>query len=287
MNKQIFYILILILASFSVIYADEVEVNTTIPKEIGAGNRFNINVFINKKDLKSFARLQLDIPHGFKATEKVSSNGDFKYENDQVTIFWIELPDEEYFSVTIQIDVAPNMQGYYVVSGKFSFVEDKINKSLEIYPHVITVKPKGSESEGFNILTPQNQSDSIDIQTISCIRQEPYLSNENVVIINILVTKADLNKFGKIEEHIPPGFTPESIKSRNAIFVYNSKARIIKFMWMNLPEEPQFLVSYKLIPENEIPERVLTITGTFSYAENKASKTVDIEEKNIDLDKGE
>lgn len=272
------------MASFTVLKADEIEVNTTIPKEIEAGGRFNINVFINKSDLKNFARLQLDLPHGFTATEKVSSNGDFKFENGQVTIFWIELPDEEYYTVTIQIDVAPNMQGYYVISGKFSFIDEKINKSLEVYPHVITVKPKGSDSEGFNILTSQSQADSINLQAISCIRQEPYLSNNKVVIVNLLLTKSDLNKFGKIEEHIPPGYSPESIKSRNAFFVYNSKSRIIKFMWMNLPDEPQFVVSYKLIPENEIPDRVLTITGTFSYAHNKASKTVDIEEKNIELD---
>lgn len=284
MIKLASYIILFVLTSFSALKAGEIEVNTTIPKEIEAGGRFNINVFINKSDLKSFARLQLDLPHGFTALEKISSNGDFKYDNNQITIFWIQLPDEEYYTVTIQIDVAPNMQGFYVISGKFSFIEEKINKSLEIYPHVITVKPKGSDSEGFNILTKEIQSDSVDFQTIRCIRQEPYLSNDNIVIVNLLLTKSDLNKYGKIEEHIPPGYKPESIKSRNAIFVYNNKSRVVKFMWMNLPEDKQFLVSYKLIPESTVPERKLTITGTFSYAEDKSSKTIDIEEKNIELD---
>ncbi|NOZ45711.1 MAG: hypothetical protein GXO79_02910 [Chlorobi bacterium] len=279
------YIFISMLFIFLVIEtkAQNIEVSTNIPKEIIAGHQFNINVFIDKSDVKSFARLQIDLPHGFMATEKISSNGNFKFENDKITLFWIELPVEERFNVSIQIDVAPNMLGYYVISGEFSFVENGINKSLEVYPHVITVKPKGSDSEGFNVLTVKHKADSLKNQTISCIRQEPYLSKENVVIVNLLVTKQDLNKFGKIEEHIPFGYTPETIKSKNAIFVFNKKSRTIKFMWMNLPEEPQFVVSYKLIPEKGIPERMLTITGTFSYAENKTGKTIDIVEKNIEI----
>jgi len=271
--------------NFSIILGqtEEVSVDMKMPKEIIAGHRFTINVFIHKEDLKSFARLQLDLPTGFKATEKISANADFKVELEKITFFWIELPVEQDFMVSVQIDVAPNMQGYYVVSGKFSFVEENVNKSLEIYPNVITVKPKGSENEGFNILTPKTDSTTNEYDAIGCIRQEPYLSSENVVIVNLLVNKGNLNKFGKVEEQIPPGFTPESITSKNAIFVFNNNSRTVKFMWMNLPEESQFVVSYKLIPDQQIPERVLTITGTFSYAENKESKTVDTIEKDIDL----
>ena len=58
----------------------------------------------------------------------------------------------------------------------------------------------------------------------------------------------------------------------------------MKFLWMNLPDEPQFVISYKLIPEGEIPERLLTIMGSFSYAEDNESKTIDIIEDTIELD---
>ena len=151
--------------------------------------------------------------------------------------------------------------------------------------HVITVKPRDSESSQFNIITKNSIVDSTSIENVSCLRQEPYLSNENVVIVNLLVTKRDLHKFGKIEERIPIGFTPENISSKNAIFVYNSNSHVVKFMWMNLPDVPQFVVSYKLIPEKKVPERVLTITGTFTYAEDRASKTLNTTEENIEIEK--
>ena len=52
---------------------------------------------------------------------------------------------------------------------------------------------------------------------------------------------------------------------------------------MNMPPESQFVVSYKLIPEGEIPDQAFIITGTFSYAENERTKTINIAERAVDL----
>ena len=53
---------------------------------------------------------------------------------------------------------------------------------------------------------------------------------------------------------------------------------------MNMPSESQFVVSYKLIPEGEIPDQAFVITGTFSYAENERTKTLNIADREVDLD---
>ena len=71
-------------------FTQPVVVSANIPKEIGAGKRFNINLFIDKQDVESFARLQLNLPHGFTATEKISYNGDFIFGNNKVAIFWLD-----------------------------------------------------------------------------------------------------------------------------------------------------------------------------------------------------
>ena len=52
---------------------------------------------------------------------------------------------------------------------------------------------------------------------------------------------------------------------------------------MTLPPEPQFVVSYKLVPINEIPDQAFIISGTFSYDENERTKVIDILERNIDI----
>ena len=99
-------------------------------------------------------------------------------------------------------------------------------------------------------------------------------------IVNLLINKGNLSDFGKIQEQIPRGYIAKSIKSKNSIFTF--KNSIIKFLWMNMPPEEQFVVSYKLVPEDEIPDQAFIISGTFSYAENERTKVINIAERNID-----
>ena len=99
----------------------------------------------------------------------------------------------------------------------------------------------------------------------------------------MLVTKGGLSKFGKIQEQIPVGYKAVSLKTKNSIFVYNSRSRTVKFMWMNLPTEQQYIVSYKLMPQSGVADGAFIITGKFFYAENNSSKEIEVVERNIDF----
>ena len=112
------------------------------------------------------------------------------------------------------------------------------------------------------------------------------MNENNEVIVNLLINKGELNGFGKVQEQIPVGYRAESIKSKNSIFTY--KNHIVKFLWMNMPNssgDDNFVVSYKLIPEGEIPDEEFQIVGTFSYAESDRTKTINIAERSVDLEK--
>jgi hypothetical protein len=124
---------------------------------------------------------------------------------------------------------------------------------------------------------------NVSLKNIDCIRQKPFLNENNEVIINLLINKGDIDKFGKIQEQVPVGYNAISIKSKNSIFTF--KNHIVKFMWMNMPSNRQFTVSYKLVPINGIPDQAFLIVGTFSYAENERTKVIDIAERNIDVSK--
>ena len=58
--------------------------------------------------------------------------------------------------------------------------------------------------------------------------------------------KKDMNKFAKIEEKIPEGFEARSMESADGLFTF--KDGIAKYVWMNLPEDQGFKISYRLIP---------------------------------------
>ena len=51
---------------------------------------------------------------------------------------------------------------------------------------------------------------------------------------------------------------------------------------MNLPADPYFVVSYKLVPTEGVSEKP-NMTGTFSYIENDNTLSIDIVEKDVSL----
>lgn len=81
-------------------------------------------------------------------------------------------------------------------------------------------------------------------------------------LVEVNVRKGDVQGFSKLELTLPDGFiaTPADIKGASFTFS-GDKA---KFVWMNLPEESLFKVSYYLESEPGV-EGAYEIKGTFSY----------------------
>jgi hypothetical protein len=81
-------------------------------------------------------------------------------------------------------------------------------------------------------------------------------------LVEVNVRKGDVQGFSKLELTLPDGFvaTPGDIKGASFTFS-GDKA---KFVWMNLPEEDLFKVSYYLESEPGV-EGAYEIKGTFSY----------------------
>jgi hypothetical protein len=80
-----------------------------------------------------------------------------------------------------------------------------------------------------------------------------------------------MKKLGKLEESIPAGYLPENINGNGAIFSY--REGLVKYIWMNFPEDSVFEVSYKLVPlEGTSLSVVPAVTGEFSYMQDDVSK---------------
>jgi hypothetical protein len=254
--------------------------------EIEAGKEFTVEITLDKGDLSSFSRYQANIPAGLIAKPIQSANGEFKFEDKKVKIVWLRLPSEEQITFKYAVKVDQRLKGNFDLSGSFSYIENnerksvnvpsksiKINPSAEIDPRLI-VDIKDFEKSIIPNLTPS--------QDVACIRQTPKISkNSDEIIINLLVNKANREKFAKIEEIIPNGYIAENVNSQSGIFIF--KNQTVKFLWMNLPPEDYFVVSYKLIPKPEIKNRQPAIKGVFSYIEGEATRNINIVQKDADL----
>jgi len=115
---------------------------------------------------------------------------------------------------------------------------------------------------------------------VRCIRQRPYQAESSKeYIVNLLVNKGDKEKFAKIQEQIPQGYRAVEEKGQGAIFTF--KDQTAKFLWMNLPSEPFFVISYRLIPHEGASRP--DISGEFSFIENDNTRNIPIVQQDVNL----
>jgi len=90
-------------------------------------------------------------------------------------------------------------------------------------------------------------------------------------IIEITISKTDINGFSKFETTFPNKFQIEGIKFSGATFI--NKENKAKFIWVNLPNEEEFIISYKVtIPESY--KGKLNLNNIFYYIENRTKKSI-------------
>lgn len=282
MFKSIFVpIVVSVLSLFSFI-SSEVILSLNMPTTANAGDEFLVEVTINKGDIEGFARFQQDLPVGFKAVPRQVANGIFKFEDQKVKIQWMQVPLDREFVISYALQIDPTVSGDFNFAGKFSYIVNNAVQASTVPSANITVIGDETAAGTAEAANTTYSYEGVNLKNVDCIRQKPYLNENNEVIVNLMVNKGDLEGFGKIQEQIPRGYKALSLRSKNSIFTY--KNSIIKFLWMNMPKDQQFVVTYKLVPEAEVSDQAFIITGEFSYAMNDRTESIKIADRDVDLD---
>ncbi len=101
-------------------------------------------------------------------------------------------------------------------------------------------------------------------------------------LIELTISKGAIQGFAKMEINLPMGFTASPNENKDASFTFNGGQ--IRMVWMDLPKDEEFTVSYYLeCPENM--EGQYSISGTFSYVNENIREDVTIEAKKIMVEK--
>ncbi len=264
------------------------EMNT--PEVVVAGEEFEVEVTVKKGYLTSFARFEQNLPAGLSAESVESAHADFSYDNKRVRLIWLRLPSEENFTFKYKIKVDERLKGDFFLSGKFSFIDENARRHVEIKPKLIFIEPSPHIDESLVVDIDEFESlvlqelNPTETKRVACIRQKPEVSALNEeIIVRLLVNKEDKEKFAKIEEEVPEGFTAISMDTKDGIFTF--KDNKAKFLWMNLPLEKYFVVSYKLIPEEGTSiEDYKDMDGVFSFIEEDRTIPIRIVEREFNVD---
>lgn len=98
------------------------------------------------------------------------------------------------------------------------------------------------------------------------------------VEVELVITKADITGFAKIQQEIPEGFVVEPLETAGATFSF--KEQKLKLIWMALPQNNEFSIKYKLKNVAHSSGKY-TITGKFSYIADNERMNVEIPTANI------
>lgn len=283
-KQKIIAVLLLIFSINISLQAQKITLSSI--NKIEAGKEFLFTVNIPSNSMSGISKIEVELPNGFQTEWRNKANANFKFENQVATFQWLKFPEDSEIEISLNITIPPNIDGYYVIKANAYFFRIGEPIKINIEPKVILVIKNDAVSE--KTLLEQKEKTLISYKEfksegVACIRQVPFIKN-NEVIVNLLVSKGNFNKYGKIQETIPIGYKAVNIKSHNAMFVYNKKKNVIKYLWMNMPEKEKFIVSYKLIPLKNIDESSpFLIFGDFYYSDNNQTKVTEIKERGIEL----
>jgi hypothetical protein len=286
-NKITLLCLILVIG-IGPLSAQDVFVTMNVANQIVAGTDVRVEVRVVKSELDGFARFQQDLPLGITAKPGATANADFNFEDQRVNLIWLKIPAGEEMEFGYTIHPHETVKGEISLGGRFHYILNEERSEVNIPPRSITITPSPNvdpslivDIADFKEETPETEiiAESFDI---TCFREVPFYSeSDGAWIVNILLSRGDVTRLARIEEQIPEGFSAENIDNMGSIFSF--KSGIAKFLWMQLPDDPVMVISYKLVPpEGQVPEEN-SINGTFTFMEGDISKSIPIVEKRINL----
>lgn len=276
-----------VLMVLKMIFSD-VDINMNAPEQVEAGNEIYVEITLNKSDFDSFARFQQEIPAGLTPIPVNTANADFSFKDQKIKFIWLKLPADQEITIAYKLQVNERLKGTFNLKGTFSYIADNERKSVEVEPKLIAINPSSTvdpklivDINDFKNLVKPVQKTETGIAQVKCIRQTPYLTETgDAYRVNLLVNKGSKEKFAKIQEDVPEGYTAVAVESKDAIFTF--KDQTVKLLWMNLPADPYFVVSYKLVPKENM-ESAPQLDGTFSYIEDDNTLSINITQKDVNL----
>jgi hypothetical protein len=270
-------------------FPGNVSVKMDVPAQVNAGSEFEVRITLNKGDLDGFSRFQQNIPAGLSAISDQSSNADFTFTDKRVRLIWLRVPKNDEITVSYKVKVDERLKGNFTLGGKFSYIDNNERKFVDVNAVSVTILPSSKVDPSLivdvndyeKMYAPVSVPAPAENNHIAVIRQRPYPGNAGEYIVNLLVNKESTRNFAKIEENVPEGYIAVALDPKDAIFTFKSQK--VKFLWMNLPLDPYFMVSYRLIPRNKAKLAPPSVQGAFSYLVDDRTISVPVHERDVQL----
>ena len=276
---------------------DSVTVNQKVPDKTKIGEEFITEITIKKENISGFAKLQFDLPSGFKVREVEVKNANFTFNERTVKLIWTSLPTENEFTIKLGIVAESNVSGKKAISGKFSYIQNNVKQQVEFGPtefEVInpnisalveeSIKKDSTDSNknsnpNENTASNANQNPEEKDGKVACVRKITAVEN-GAFEVQFKINKEGIKGFAKLIDRIPQGYQCAGLQTAGGSFsCFENSA---KFVWVALPASDLINVSYRLVPlDPTIQNAGGNLNGEFSYLQNEQTFTLKIPEEKL------
>tara|TARA_B110000046_G_scaffold45492_2_gene50592 strand:- start:186 stop:1577 length:1392 start_codon:yes stop_codon:yes gene_type:complete len=261
MLKQI--IILFNLLSFIIITAllpADIKVETKLPEKSSfiIDSTYIVEVDITKGPIYGFAKFQQNIPDGYLAQPVETADASFTFADGKIKFIWMAIPETEHVKISYALIATSDAAAEGVIDGKLSYIEDNERKSYDIP----SIPIKAISDEPIVEKVP----------AIASINRSVKSLGNNEYEVSLTIDQQGVEGFGKLEEYMPEGAEATVLENNKAVFSQVDDRS--KFVWMSVPKDAQFNVSYKVSSDSDIQSSLESMEGNFSFLDGNETKTV-------------
>lgn len=238
----------------------DVKVDMSIEEEMVQDSTYLVEITIHKAKIYGFAKFQHDLPKGFVARPVETSDASFTFADDKVKFIWMALPEADEIKISYELTPSADTPSDGMVEGKFSYIEDNARKSYDL-PN-IPVKVKRLDD------LPQ------EVEAVASISRTIEDRGDNNYLVTLSIEKQGISGFAKIEEFLPEGV--EAVAGDVKLAVFSQVDEKTKFVWMSVPAEESFSVTYEVKAERNVLNELNGMEGNFSFLDEDQTKSVPV-----------
>lgn len=268
-----------------------VTVKGNFPASIKPGTEVTAELIVNKGSMGGFAKLQIEVPEGVTVKESDSKGATFSFAGGIGKWIWTGVPSDQEFTVKLVLVADASVSGTKTIAAKYSYVENNNKQIVEMKPVEVVFGDAGTTPAIAQTTTtapeataktteptPTASTGDEPNSLVSVVRTITKGATANDWMINLKIKKDGIKGFARYSDVLPEGFTAKQDKVNGSSFsIADNK---IKFVWVNVPAEPELEVSYVI---SGAYKDNINLEGEFSYLESNQSKFYKLQPEKLPL----
>jgi hypothetical protein len=213
-----------------------VVIDHDLPFQFPASNRVEFHVTVHKGALDYFGRLHFDLPEGVALHPIQTAGGSFSSDphSASATVSWLSLPENDPFTLRMELDATGANQGEHQVDWQFAFVENNTRQVIEIDAMRFRVGPPKTTADDDvteGVAEPERGQTT---PLPRCTRTITALDSNEGYRVQLDIEYLPEGQFSKLVETLPLGCTPQTGFSGSSVCTHSNQT--LQFLWFESPK---------------------------------------------------